>query len=159
MTARKALSGGQREAGRLLGQRAMSSKAKSNGALGLDDILSGVDMRVRKTAVKGLTRNGEPVYVFHRPISAARMIEMQEAAAESNKAEKAGDNPRHVERMVELLADVLCDESGELLGSAEQLKQAPADVLVMIMGAVTRPVKVGDEGNSPSAADSDSHTV
>lgn len=123
------------------------------------DILRGGDSGVMTVEVEGLYKDGETALVMHRPVSAATMISFQQEVIDAQKAEEAGENPRHVERMVKTLVDHLCDEQGNLLFNEEQLKQAPARALVLIMKAITSAEsKQGNPSSESEATNSDSHT-
>lgn len=113
------------------------------------DILRGGDGFVKYAKVPGLYKAGQVAVVAHLPVSAGEMIDFQEDVAKAEKAEKEGDNPRHVERMVRMLSRHLCKEDGTLSTNEEELRAAPASALVKIMKAITS-AEEDDQGNASS---------
>jgi hypothetical protein len=131
----------------------MTTTKANSSVLTAADILRGGDNGVRRATVKKLVKNGEPAVVCYLPISAAAMMKFQEERLAALAGEAAGENPRHVERMVDFLQRHLVQEDGSpLFDSADQLSGAPVEDLTEILKAVTGQTEDEAEGGAPNAS-------
>lgn len=116
-----------------------------NNLLTVADILRG---GVQRAAVPSL--GGEICYL---PISASAMIKFQAERAAAVALEAAGGDPKHVERMVEMLVKQLVNPDGSpMFASVEQLSEASVVVLTDIFKVVTGQTAAAVGGEDPNAS-------
>lgn len=123
---------------------AASPASDSKKILSKGDILRGGMKAVRVTEVPLIGGT-----VRYRPLSAAAVLGFMELGKDDTLSELDRGIVR-VTRMVDLLSKTLVDENNDLIFTAEELREAPADTLTAILNAVTSmPMgSGGEEGNA-----------
>ena len=141
-------------------KRSGSKAAPTSGAVSLAPTmltpagLVSSKKRVRQVTVPGLGPDGEDAILCHYPFTSGQMMQFQDELEEANKIEEQGGNPKHIQRIVGILSNALCDQQGKLVFSEEVLKQVPAELLVLIMTTIakstTAPLGKGDSNEQTS---------
>lgn len=118
----------------------MTTKQTGRKFAGRDQLLRGY--READVEIEG----AESLRIRYKPPSARSMLKMQELGDETKDAETDPKAARKSwERLAEMVADHLVDENDEPLCDAEELMDAPMDVVLALVSAITPKTKGGKD--------------